>query len=339
MNRITSKLKFFATLLISMVVAFLCPLNAFATSDIGYYKSLRYITSLSTETSGNITWSLYPNMYSQFFHKNGNTTNIPQNFNLGLLSSVSVKKDDIITISYWVVQEQNGEIMPGCPRSNEDTTVLECDVSISDYGKFVKSFEFNNIPIYGNDTNQAIIGYGTLQPGDYGLEGGYTYFFINTIQRANKDFTTQSFKLWTNPAIFGIGDVTVLFSPLIVHSGAASVQQVKDEMDASRQEAEQAQQQSQTDGNSSQQQANSSGQTLLGALTSFIGAVTSASPGNCSLTLNTGYGFNLGKVNLCSISPPASFQVISSLVVIGFAVPLSITASKKMIELFRGFTG
>lgn len=115
-------------------------------------------------------------------------------------------------------------------------------------------------------------------------------------------------------------------------------EQEQQHYDEPRQEAQDAQQQAQTDGADSQADAQQGGQSLLAALISFIGAITNASPSNCNIPMDTGF-IDFGNVNLCSLTPPPAFQVISSIVVIGFAVPLSIAASKKMIELFRSFTG
>lgn len=89
-------------------------------------------------------------------------------------------------------------------------------------------------------------------------------------------------------------------------------------------------------GGQSSDDAGAAGQTLLQAFSSFIGAITSATPSNCNLPMDTGF-INFGTVNLCALSPPPAFQAISSIVVIGFAVPLSLAAAKKMIELFRSF--
>lgn len=88
--------------------------------------------------------------------------------------------------------------------------------------------------------------------------------------------------------------------------------------------------------NSSSSDASASGTTLLAAAQSFVGALTSATPSNCNLDMDLG-NLDLGNANLCSISPPPAFQVISSIVLIGFCVPLSIATAKKMVSLFRSF--
>lgn len=89
-------------------------------------------------------------------------------------------------------------------------------------------------------------------------------------------------------------------------------------------------------GDKSSSDASAQGSTLLAAFQSFIGALTSASPSNCVLNMDLG-NLDLGSANLCSISPPPAFQIISSVVLIGFCVPLSIATAKKVISLFRSF--
>lgn len=87
------------------------------------------------------------------------------------------------------------------------------------------------------------------------------------------------------------------------------------------------------------QQAESSGTTLLSAFTSFVGAVTSASPTSCVISGDLGIGgFSVGNLDLCSFEPPAFVQVLSSLILIGTLVPISIFTARKMINLFRSFT-
>lgn len=100
--------------------------------------------------------------------------------------------------------------------------------------------------------------------------------------------------------------------------------------------AEEAQQDAQDDADSSGEDAENAGTTLLGALTAFVGAITSAQPSNCNINADLGH-MNLGNINLCQLSLPSSVQVISSIILIAFCVPLSIALAKKMISLFRSF--
>lgn len=109
-----------------------------------------------------------------------------------------------------------------------------------------------------------------------------------------------------------------------------------EQIQQNRQEGQQAQQDANTNGSSSSQSATTDGQSLLQAFQSFLGALTNASPGNCNINMDTGF-IDFGVVNLCSISPPPAFQAISSIVVIGFAIPLSLACARKIIDLFRSF--
>lgn len=96
----------------------------------------------------------------------------------------------------------------------------------------------------------------------------------------------------------------------------------------------------QTDANSgaddSGEAASQSGSTLLQAFTDFVSAITSASPSSCNINADIG-DLKLGNVDLCELSPPASVQIISSILLIGFCVPLSIATARKMINLYRSF--
>lgn len=106
--------------------------------------------------------------------------------------------------------------------------------------------------------------------------------------------------------------------------------------DETQQTFDDAQDTADTDSDSSSQQATSSGTTLLAGFTSFVSALTGASASNCVINADLG-NMDLGSIDLCQLSPPPAFQAISSIMVIGFTVPLSIALAKKMISLFRSF--
>lgn len=97
-----------------------------------------------------------------------------------------------------------------------------------------------------------------------------------------------------------------------------------------------AQSDASTGSSSSGQQAQNRGSTLLQAFTSFVNAITSASPSNCVINADIG-DFEMGNVDLCSLSPPPAVQTISSILLIGFCVPLSLSTARKMISLYRSF--
>lgn len=116
---------------------------------------------------------------------------------------------------------------------------------------------------------------------------------------------------------------------------AIGQQNKKDEED--RQNIDNQQSEASSDADSSQSDAESTGTTLLAAFTAFVDALNNSSPTDCNINFNIMNGFNGGNVNLCRLSVPSSFQVIGSLVLIGFCVPLSIATARKVIDLFRSF--
>lgn len=103
-----------------------------------------------------------------------------------------------------------------------------------------------------------------------------------------------------------------------------------------RTEAQGAQTTAGSSGSSSASDAGQTGQTLLSGITSLIGALNVSPKQSCVIRLDLG-NVDFGNADLCELDPPPGFQVISSLVVIGFAVPLSLAAAHKMLELFEGF--
>lgn len=115
-----------------------------------------------------------------------------------------------------------------------------------------------------------------------------------------------------------------------------SSQEMNEKDEEDRQNLEDQKSESQDSSDDSQEDAENTGTTLLAAFSSFVTAITSASPSNCNLLMNMG-NLNLGNVNLCQLSPPAEFQVIASIFLILFCVPLSIATARKVINLFRSF--
>lgn len=116
--------------------------------------------------------------------------------------------------------------------------------------------------------------------------------------------------------------------------GAMEEMNQKDNEDRDNIESQQSD--SQDGADDSQQEAESTGATLLSAFTAFVGALTNASPSNCNIDMDLG-NLDLGRVNLCQLSPPAGFQAIASIFMILFCVPLSIATARKVISLFRSF--
>lgn len=116
----------------------------------------------------------------------------------------------------------------------------------------------------------------------------------------------------------------------------SQTQQQQEYHDETQQTFDDAQDTASSDSESSAEDASQSGSTLLSAFTSFVGALTSANASNCVINGDMG-NLDLGNIDLCQLSPPPAFQTISSIMVIGFMVPLSVALAKKMISLFRSF--
>ena len=137
-------------------------------------------------------------------------------------------------------------------------------------------------------------------------------------------------------------DRTWLENALQTSSGdtAQVVQELKQQNQQDQQDRQDLQD-SQSDADSSaddsSQQAEATGSTLLQAFTSFVSALTSANPSDCNIDFNIMGYINGGRVNLCQLNIPPALQTISSIILIGFCVPLSIATAKKIIGLFRSF--
>lgn len=134
--------------------------------------------------------------------------------------------------------------------------------------------------------------------------------------------------------------VTIFFEEKSAESSSIDnqTQQQQEYHDQTQQTFDDAQDTADSDSDSSSSQATSSGTTLLAGFTSFLGALTNATPSNCVIDGNIG-DFRMGNIDLCQLDPPPAFQAISSIMVIGFTVPLSIALGRKMISLFRSFQG
>lgn len=134
----------------------------------------------------------------------------------------------------------------------------------------------------------------------------------------------------TNVGTISVSDVQEFKT---VQFGENVANQINDQQE---QAGEQAQQQGDASGSQSASDATSSGSTLLGGFQSLVGALTSASPSDCVINADIG-DFKMGNVDLCQVDPPPAFQAISSIMVIGFVVPLSIATTRKFLGLFRSF--
>lgn len=103
-------------------------------------------------------------------------------------------------------------------------------------------------------------------------------------------------------------------------------------------QAEEDIQQAETDGQQSSSDAQTGTQNLFTVLTGFIGALTNLNPSNCNLPGNLG-NVDLGTLNLCRDRAPAIVTTIGSLILIGIMIPIVIWTIRKIISMFRSFTG
>lgn len=342
--------KFLIAIALSVIVS-LWPLNANAY-ELKEWINNKTVTGVSTVSN---TWGSIQNGY--FWQPNGTNYNNYDTPHFTLNSTQSnIEKGSIITLTYTVFSKNNSipEECLSSRRWDTNLSVVRCDREsfIIDNPDQVDRVLSTMRWQTGQDSSvvtDVLYNNATVADGYSYVVTNFSYYLLTNEARSYNEIVlngTLAHQESTNSSrliLVHIGGVNFFSAQATLDDVIQYLEDHPDDagqqMEQNKEETQQAQSDAQSAGNTAQSDASSAGQTLLGALTSFIGAITNASPGNCTLTLNTGYGFNLGDVNLCSISPPTSFQVISSLVVIGFAVPLSISASKKMIELFRGFTG
>lgn len=353
------KIKSLCVVLVA-IISLLCSYNTYALSDVGIFKSSHQITNL-TAYSGNISkhddmYFALGSVYAPTFHTN---------------NAFDYEKGDIITFSYYILDNTDYDRManpsspPSCLGSGYWLTIIDCNMQMGFVSElqggsnFVFSINGAELGSYNPNSHTISINNITyyVDSSQFNFTPYHFYYFQYTVRTnynrngvTTLDFQNNLVNINANTAS---NDYSFIFPArnFQLFSGSATVQDVLDylkehpdntaqvleqQRDDDKQEMQSTQSDASSDGSDSEQQATSQGQTLLQAFISFINAITSASPSNCNLNMDTGF-INFGSVNLCALSPPPAFQVISSIVVIGFAVPLSLSASKKMIELFRSF--
>lgn len=245
-------------------------------------------------------------------------------------------------IIYSPLQANEGNPMqsfaPQCPSTIQGYNIFDCSIEnlSNDYTRQAHLW-----PAAGADLEDPYL---------YG-RGGTVYY----VDLWGVYTSMMTYNYWTSQGQFlnftsGTGDLYFYFNNIEIYPLDATNRDIIDAIENSgdagavieqnreedRQDMENAQSDAQDSGDSSADSASSDGQTLLQAFSSFVSTLLSASPSNCNINMDTGF-IDFGSVNLCSLTPPPAFQAISSIVVIGFAVPLSLACAKKMIELFRGF--
>lgn len=127
----------------------------------------------------------------------------------------------------------------------------------------------------------------------------------------------------------------------VVDSINNQTDQQKDFRDQDKSDMQDAQNSANNSGEDAQADSERATGSLMDGLTGFVNAVKDANASKCTLTLNTNYGgttkFGLGEVDLCQLSPPLSFQIISSVVIIGFSIPVFIAGIKLLLTLTWSF--
>lgn len=183
--------------------------------------------------------------------------------------------------------------------------------------------------------------------------GNYSYFSSRLDSRivrfVNPDPSSQPAKIVVTPGFIrhfstdGLTPSDRQWLESVIPQGT-TIQQVEEgvenalhtQSEAERDELSDAQDDAEDTADAQGSQAQSRGTTILQAFISFVNALRNVTPSNCNIDMDLG-NLDLGVVNLCSLSPPAEFQAISSILLIGFCVPLSISTARKIIALFRSF--
>ena len=334
--------------LLLVVVASLWPCNVNAY-ELNEWINNKGITGVSTKYN---SWSSIQNGY--FWQPDGTAHNNYEVPSLTLNSTQStIEKGSIITLTYTVFSKNNS-IPEECLSSRKwDTnlSVVRCDresfiIDNPDQVDRVMSAMRWDTSSNSGVVNQVLYNNATVADGYSYTVTNFYYYLLTNETRAYDEIVLNG--------ILAHQESTGSQRLILVHFGQVNfftaqatiddvIQYMKDhpdtagqQMEHSRDEAEQAQRNSENNGNQSSQDAQNATQSLMATLQSFLGALSSATPSNCNLPMDTGF-INFGVVNLCSLSPPPAFQVISSVVVIGFAVPLAIIAIKQMLSLFALF--
>lgn len=334
------------------------PVNAL--SDISNFKSTHTFTDLTFYSYDIQNFSKYNN-YTYYIQGSA----VAPSFTFS--DNFSANEGDIFTFSYYVTDfvsnYQGDNAPPTCLGSGYWVTVLDCSLSIDYSPRLIQNNDSGTITGTVTDYstssshqyNLVFSGYN----GDNSVSLRHTYYFQYML-RFNHPQTSNILSLQNNMVQLNSSSFSIVFLSKTgqLYSGSATIQDIIDYLEAHPQDStaaieeqtekqeqhyqetqdtfDQAQDTASSDSESSGEDALQSGTTLLSAFTSFVGALTSASASNCVINGDMG-NLDLGNIDLCQLSPPPAFQTISSIMVIGFMVPLSVALAKKMISLFRSF--
>lgn len=219
----------------------------------------------------------------------------------------------------------------------DNITITNDNIFISDSG--------NNAIICNTQQGNVCVGYEVTTPFSYKVQHFVNgYIIVPDNWDGTFNITDRSiYNLSTTNTIrveYTIGSPYVQFyeteQQAINDSIQQQTQQEQQHYDDVQDTFDDAQDAADADSSSSSQQATTSGSTLLQAFIQFVNALTNSSATNCVINADIG-DFRMGNVDLCQLDPPPAFQTISSIMVIGFVVPLSLALGRKMISLFRSF--
>lgn len=312
------------------------------------------------------------NIYST----NGYNDSRIYNVNLQLENSISMSNGNIIMLNYMIkttdeyAYRAGNNTVPICPsrRSTTKFNIIDCEIvagnseSLNDNGSETNNHKINGVYYvmltirYASSSTDTV---STIYLGGDFLAPAY-YNVTNTVYFSNVQvYTAWTYKNFIDSigiymtdlknAISGI-DLSQLeqYQRTMINQQSQTnnkLDNINDTIEQQRNEDKRDMNNAQSDasssGSDSQSDAQNASSSLLSTLSTFIGALTDVSPSSCDLTLDTDYGgsskFGFGTLNLCALSPPPAFQVISSVVVIGFSIPLVVIALREMLSLIWSF--
>lgn len=225
---------------------------------------------------------------------------------------------------------------------------------------------WRSIPLSTRSTDFSVLSH-TF--GEYGVNS-YLFYNSATISGCLEFYTPREFSVSGLVDIYvsGINGIQIQSSGLTpsqaqtlmnrlnyINTGvddiSADVQSIVDAINEQNEREEEQQQQEQEDrDNLESQSSQASGdadssqadvENLGGNFADYIGGIATAlgaSPTDCKFRANFGIGnFDAGEVDLCQLSLPTEFQIIGSILLIAFVVPLAWATLNKIIALIRSF--
>ena len=114
-------------------------------------------------------------------------------------------------------------------------------------------------------------------------------------------------------------------------------QQQQDEQDRANIESQTDDTQAGADESSAQAQA--TGTTLMGAFSAFVTALASVHETNCNLPTFSIYGMNFSNMDLCTFDVPSGIIALATIGMVFVIVPLSFHLVRRLINIFRSFSG